>query len=93
MKTNIDYFGQTDVEIDVDYSHAFAGHGHWKVTAIVEFEGAKKHFYHTTTNSEWIDQLNDFRMEASHDEEQTFYHEFTIEKIKEEILEWLPISI
>lgn len=89
MKVLIDGHG----EIDVQYSHDFSIYGYWQINAIVEYNGAKEEFYHTVMNDEWIDELNELKQEASHEDVQSFYHEFTIEKIKEEILEWLPISI
>ena len=90
MKTNIDYFGQTDVEIDVDYSHIPFGYGHWRVTADVECYGIKKSFYHTTNNSEWIGKLNNVKRTESHETVQECYHGYIFDKIEEEVREWLP---
>lgn len=91
MNTKIENFEKETFELDLFYSHLSSGAGHWKIKVDVSIDSStSKSFYHTTTDSMWIDELSDLRADnASHEEIQAFYHDrFYDNTFEEMISEW-----
>jgi hypothetical protein len=88
MTTTTNYEGQS-FKIDLYFSHQIVGYGHWHILCEVSYEGENKTFKRLTTDSEFIDKINDLKADgATWDEIQKIYYDKSFEYFKENIIEW-----
>ena len=86
--TTTNYQGQK-FEIELYFSHQLAGYGHWHILCEVTYEGKKKTFKHITTNTEFIDKINQSRVNgATWDEVQKVYYDKAFDDLEEIVREW-----
>ena len=86
--TTTNYYGE-NFEIELYFSHQIAGYGHWHILCEVTYEGEKKTFKHLTTNSEFIDSLNEARSnDATWEKIQKVYFDKAFDDLEEIIREW-----
>lgn len=90
MKTNIEnYYGDL-FEVQLSYSHSFAGHGHWKIECEVVYQDNFKSFFTKISDSLFIDKIYDLKQEGvSLAELEAVYFDYIHAELQESIIEWL----
>jgi FKBP-type peptidyl-prolyl cis-trans isomerase 2 len=91
MKAIIEIYKHGEHEVTLDYNHSWAGRGHFSIILDVTYNGKEKQLRHNTNNTQWIDELGDWKDEAfpNHDEINERYHDAFYSQFEERIADWI----
>lgn len=79
--------GQEFQAIITDCGATFKSYGHWNVYFTVRFEGNEKDFKVLTTDSQFIDEVND--VESYDEANEMYFDKFFNQDMEERVLEWI----
>jgi hypothetical protein len=87
MKTKITNHKGQQFEIETYFLKNKKGYGTWNITCEVWYGGEFKSFVYHTTDSSFIDEINNMG-DATWDEIQNAYKEKAFDSLKQSILVW-----
>jgi hypothetical protein len=91
MKVELTSSDGVNFEVDITYISPIPyGHGHWKIVCLMCYGIYwTASFFHTTHDSELVDQIKGMVADdMSHEEIQEFIHEKVFPQFEERILNW-----
>ena len=82
------YTGET-FEVELYFTNKLKGRGSWNIECEATFNNEKKVFKIHTTESLFIDRINDLKADnTSFDEIQKEYFDFSFDILEENLIEW-----
>jgi len=91
MKKELVDYKLVSHHVELDYSHTIVIRGHFDILCEIRYKGKTKTFKHTTTNTQWLDEFNDWKYDENptHNEVNEYYHNAYYHYFDEPVLEFI----